>query len=162
MDAYILDASSASIKGETQIKGYKDNIEILSFAHGVSQQITNDQSNTKRTSGKPNHRDFTVTKYVDLSSCKLIDFCNQAKPIPKLKFTICQNSGGSVEKIFEYEMTDALVSSISTGGGGGGKATESVTFNYTKMSWTYHVQKSDVAEAGSAAATWNLATNGAQ
>lgn len=160
MDSFILDASSASIKGECLIKGYKDQIEVLSFSHGVAQQVTTDQSNTKRTSGKPTHQDFTISKYVDLASCKLVDFCNQAKPIPKLKLIICQNSAGAVEKIFEYEMTDALVSSVSTGGGGG-KPTETVTFNYTKMSWTYHVQKSDVGEAGSAAATWNLATNAA-
>lgn len=161
MDVLILDASSANINGESQVTDYKNKIEVLSYTHGVSQQITGDQSNTKRTSGKPNHQDFTITKYQDLSSCKLIDFCNQAKPIPTLKFIIGQNSNGKVEKIFEYDMTNALVSTICTGGGGGGKPTETVTFNYTKISWTYHVQKSEIGEAGSTAATWNLATNAA-
>ncbi|MEZ5351817.1 MAG: type VI secretion system tube protein Hcp [Bryobacteraceae bacterium] len=158
MDVLILDASSANINGECQLTDYKNNIEILSYSHGVSQPITGDQSNTKRTSGKPDHQDFTITKFQDLSSCKLIDFCNQAKPIPTLKFTIGQNSNGKVEKIFVYEMTNALVSAVQTSGGGG-KPTETVTFNYTKMSWTYNVQKSNVGEAGNASATWNLATN---
>lgn len=160
MDVLILDASSASIHGESQMGDYKNQIEVISYSHGVAQQITSDQSNTKRTSGKPDHMDFTITKFQDLSSCKLIDFCNQAKPIPTLKFIIGQNSNGKVEKIFEYEMTNALVSAVRTTGGGG-KPTEMVTFNYTKMSWTYNQQKSNVAEAGKASATWNLATNSA-
>lgn len=161
MDVLILDASSASIKGESQLTGYADMIEVLSYSHGMAQQITGDQSNTKRTSGKPDHQDFTITKYVDLSTCKLIDFCNKAKAIPTLKFTICQNSDEKVEKIFEYEMENALVSSLSTAGGGADKAVETITFNYSKISWSYHVQKTQVSEAGSMSASWNLATNAA-
>jgi len=161
MDVIILDTSSASINGECQLTDYTNMIELLSYSHGVAQQITGDQSNTKRTSGKPNHQDFTVTKYQDMSSCKLIDFCNQAKPIPTINITIGQNDNGHVTKIFTYVLTNALVSSISVGGGGGGKPQETVTFNYTAISWTYNQQKSDVSDAGNLAATWNLATNAA-
>ena len=161
MDVLILDCSSASIGGECQLTDYNNMIELLSYSHGVAQQITGDQSNTKRTSGKPNHQDFTVTKYVDLSTPKLVDYCNQAKPIPTVKVTVGQNDNGKVTKVFTYELTNALVSSISVGGGGGGKPQETVTLNYTKISWTYNQQKSDVTDAGNAAATWNLATNSA-
>ena len=159
MDVLILDCSSAKIDGECQLSDYDKMIELLSYSHGVAQQITGDQSNTKRTSGKPNHQDFTVTKYQDLSSCKLIDFCNQAKPIPTVKVTIGQNDNGKVTKLFVYELTNALVSSISVGGGGGGKPQETVTFNYTKITWTYAAQKSDVSDSGNDSAVWNLATN---
>jgi type VI secretion system secreted protein Hcp len=159
MDVLILDCSSANISGESQLTDYAGMIELLSYSHGVAQQITGDQSNTKRTSGKPNHQDFTVTKYQDLSSCQLIDYCNQAKAIPTVKVTIGQNDAGHVTKIFVYELSNALVSSISVGGGGGGKPQETVTFNYTKINWTYAAQKSDVTDAGNASATWNLATN---
>lgn len=159
MDVLICDCSSASISGECQLTDYSNMIELLSYSHGVAQQITGDQSNTKRTSGKPNHQDFTVTKYQDLSSCQLVDFCNQAKPIPTVKVTIGQNDNGKVTKIFIYELTNALVSSVSVGGGGGGKPQETVTFNYTAISWTYAAQQSNVTDAGNASATWNLATN---
>jgi type VI secretion system secreted protein Hcp len=159
MDVLIMDCSSAKISGESQLTDYIGMIELLSYSHGVAQQITGDQSNTKRTSGKPNHQDFTVTKYQDLASAMLIDFCNQAKPIPTVKITVGQNDNGKVTKIFIYEMTNALVSSISVGGGGGGKPQETVTLNYTKITWTYAAQKSDVSDAGNASATWNLATN---
>jgi type VI secretion system secreted protein Hcp len=159
MDVLILDCSSASIAGESQLADYIGMIEILSFSHGVAQQITGDQSNTKRTSGKPNHQDFTVTKYLDLATPKLINFCNLATPIPTVNVTVGQNDNGKVTKLFVYTLTNALVSSISIGGGGGGKPQETVTFNYTAISWTYVQQLSAVSDAGNAAATWNLATN---
>lgn len=159
MDVLILDLSSASINGECQLADYNNMIELLSFSHGVAQQITGDQSNTKRTSGKPNHQDFTVTKYHDLSSCQLINYCNQAKNIPTAKIVVGQNDNGKVTKILIYELTNALISSVSVGGGGGGKPQETVTFNYTKISWTYAAQKSDVTDAGNVSAEWNLTTN---
>ncbi|MCX6598760.1 MAG: type VI secretion system tube protein Hcp [Acidobacteria bacterium] len=161
MDVLILDLGDA-IKGECQLTDFKDKIELLSYSHGIAQQITGDQSNTKRTSGKPNHQDFTVTKYLDLATTSLIDFCNQAKPIAKATITIGQNDNGTVDKYVVYELINALISSVSIGGGGGGKPQETVTFNYTGITWTYKVQKSDVSDAGNASAKWNLATNKAE
>jgi type VI secretion system secreted protein Hcp len=157
MDVIIIDCGD--IAGECSLTDYIGKIELLSFSHGVAQQITGDQSNTKRTSGKPNHQDFTCTKYLDMASAKLIDYCNQAKPIPTVTITIGQNDNGHVTKIWVYVLTNALISSVSIGGGGGGKPQETVTFNYTAISWTYAQQKGDVSDAGNLAATWNLATN---
>jgi len=158
VDVLIMDLGS-KIKGECQLADYTDKVELLSYSHGVAQQITGDQSNTKRTSGKPNHQDFTVTKYQDLSSCPLINYCNSATVIPTVDIFIGQNEAGKVSVIFQYTLTNALVSSISVGGGGGGKPQETVTFNYTKINWVYKVQKSDVSESGQDSAVWNLATN---
>jgi type VI secretion system secreted protein Hcp len=159
MDALLLDLTGSKIDGESLIKGYEKNIECLSFSHGVAQQITGDQSNTKRTSGKPNHQDFTFTKFMDLASPVIIDFVNQAKNIPTAKFTIGQNEAGKIDAIMLITMTNVLISSYSVGGGGGGKPQETMTFNYTKIEWDYKAQKSDVSEAGTSKATWNLANN---
>lgn len=161
MDVLILDCGS-DIEGECLLDGYAKKIELLSFSHGVAQQITGDQSNTKRTSGKPNHQDFTVTKYVDLSSCSLIDYCNQAKPIPSVKVVVGQNDNGKVTAVLTYTMTNALISSASIGGGGGGKPQETLTFNYTKIQWDYKAQLSDVSDAGNKSAKWSLETNKAE
>jgi type VI secretion system secreted protein Hcp len=159
MDVLILDLSSAGIKGECMLTDYNGMIELLSYSHGVGQQISGDQSNTKRTSGKPSHQDFTVTKYVDLASCQLIDYCNQAKPISTAKILVGQNDNGKVTVTMVYELTNALVSSVSVGGGGGGKPQETVTFNYTKISWKYVAQGANATDASATSAKWNLATN---
>ena len=160
-DLIIMDCGD-KIKGESTQDGYKDKIELLSYSHGVAQQITGDPSNQKRTSGKPNHQDFTVTKYVDLSSCNLIHYCNSATVIPTVKIIIAQNEDGKTNPILTYELSNSLVSSVSVGGGGGGKPTETVTLNYSKISWTYKQQKAKGEVSGNDSAKWSLETNKAE
>lgn len=161
MDSIIVDCGD-KVKGESTQDNYKDKIEALSYSHGVAQQITGDQSNQKRTSGKPNHQDFTITKFIDLASCVLIGYCNSATPIPVIKVFVLQNEEGKTNAIMTYEMHNALVSSISVGGGGGGKPQETVTFNYTKITWTYKPQKPAGDVNGQDAAKWSLETNKAE
>lgn len=160
MDVLILDCGT--INGESQLTDYASKIEILSFSHGVAQQITGDQSNQKRTSGKPNHQDLTITKYTDLASCGLIDACNQAKLLPTVKLTVGQNDAGKVIPYLVYTLTNALISSVSVGGGGGGKPQETVTFNYVKIQWDYKQQAGDISTPGVNSAIWNLSTNATQ
>jgi len=144
MDVLILDCGD-SIKGECSLTNYVGKIELLSYSLGVARQITGDQSNAKRTSGKPNHQDFTVTKYQDLASCNLINNCNTATTIPTVTITVGQNDNGNVTPTWVYVLTNALISSISVGGGGSGKPLETVTFNYTAISWTYKQQAATVS-----------------
>jgi type VI secretion system secreted protein Hcp len=159
MDALLLNIIDAGIKGESIVDSFKDCIECLSYSHGVAQQITGDQSNTKRTSGKPNHQDFTITKYMDLASTKMIDFCNQAKNIKSMIFTIGQMDSGKVIPQMTITMENVLISSGSVGGGGGGKPQETYTFNYTKITWKYEQQKSDSEKGGNDSAIYDLSTN---
>jgi len=161
MDSLIMDCGD-KIKGESTLDGYKDKIELLSYSHGVAQQITGDQSNQKRTSGKPNHQDFTVTKYADLATCSLINYCNAATAIPSVKVYVLQNEEGKVNPILTYELSNVIVSSVSVGGGGGGKPQETVTMNYSKIAWTYKPQKSEGDVNGQDSAKWSLETNKAE
>ena len=48
MDAIFLKIDP--IKGDSNVDGYVDQIEIMSFSHNVAMQVTNDVSNTNRTS----------------------------------------------------------------------------------------------------------------
>jgi len=155
-DVLILDL--AAINGESILEGYKDKIEIFSFSHSVSQAIIAEPSNTKRTSGRPNHGNLTITKKFDLATCKLIDYCNQAKVIPTLKLTVAQENAGVIQVYIVYDCKDVLVSSISIGGGGG-VPTETVTFDYAKITWTYTKQATAVSPAGNDSCIWDLTTN---
>jgi type VI secretion system secreted protein Hcp len=145
MEIIILDLSSASISGECQLEGYKGMIELLSYSHSGAGQITGEKSNAARTSGSPGHQNFTVTKYLDLASVQLIDFCNQGKNIPTATITVGQNDGGKVTRLVVYTLTNALIDSVSVGGGGGGKPLETVIFNYTAISWTVIGGQQDAA-----------------
>jgi type VI secretion system secreted protein Hcp len=161
MDFIILDAGS-DIKGECTIDGYKDKISILSFSHGIAQQITSDASNQKRTSGKPNHQDLTVSKFYDLSSINFIQQCNAATPLKLVKLIVAQNEDGKVNEIIHIDMSDVIISSISVGGGGGGVPQETMTLNYSKITWTYKPQAVTGDAKGKNEAKWSLSTNKAE
>src|ERR1044071_2824776 len=98
MDTIILDCGD-KIKGECSIDGYTDKINLLSYSHGVAMQITGDVANQKRTSGRPNHQDFTVTKFLDGASCQMIEACNTATALPVITVIAGQNEAGKMNPI---------------------------------------------------------------
>lgn len=148
-----------SIKGDSDVDGHKTEIELLSFSHGVSQTVTGDVSNTQRTSGRPNHQDMVVTKYVDKSSPTLNQNCCEAKNLGEMTITVTRNDQGKTLDFLIYKIKDVVISSVSTGGGGGGKPVETLSLNYSHISWTVVVQKKEGGKEGEVVGKWNLATN---
>ena len=95
MDVILMKMDPA-IPGTSTMDKFAQQIELLSFSHGVAMQITGDVSNTERTSGKPNHQDFTVTKYLDQSSPKLNEACCKGDNFPSVEVMIGRNDKGAV------------------------------------------------------------------
>lgn len=159
MSVLILDCGS--IPGESTIKGFEGKIEVYSFSHGVSQAITADSTNAKRTTGKANFQDLSVMKTFDLASPGLIEHCTRGTVLPTVKLTMCRSVSGAITPFLVYTLTNVLVSSVSESASSGGddRPTESVTFNYSAISWAYTSQTSAGGAGPSASTTWNLATN---
>jgi len=125
------------IPGESTDEKHKDWIEILSFSHGVSQMGAGDRSTGGGASGgRCSHQDFSIVKSLDKASPTLDLFCCDGTHIKNVVVELCR-AAGSKEKYMEYKMEDVMISSVSVGGGGGGLPTESVTFNYGKLTWNY-------------------------
>ncbi len=161
MDAIILDLG-ADIKGECMLEGYIDKIEVMSYSHNVAMQVTNDVSNSERTSGKPHIGEFTATKFVDASTPLLNQYCCAGKDIPEVKITIGRNASddsGKIVPFIVYTLTNALLSNVSVSGGSGGKPVETLSLNFTKIKWELTTQKDSGDKEGTAASTWDLAAN---
>jgi len=82
MDAIILDLG-ADIKGECMLEGYPDKIEVMSYSHNVAMQVTNDVSNSERTSGKPHVGEMSLTKFLDQSTPTLNEYCCAGKRVER-------------------------------------------------------------------------------
>jgi type VI secretion system secreted protein Hcp len=147
------------VAGESTLTDYAGKMELLSFSHGVAMQITGDLSNTERTSGKPNHQDMTVTKYLDKASPLLAQGCCQGTGYKQVDIIIGRNDSGKVIEMMRYTMKNVLISSISVGGGGGDKPVETVTLNYNDIAWKFTSQHGEVGKDGVVNGTWNLAKN---
>lgn len=146
------------INGESKITGHTNEIEVVSFSHGVSQPIQWKQSNTGRTVGRADHQDFTITKHIDLATPTLNEACCQGKQLGTITVTLTRVDGAQVLDYMKYTLEKPLISSISISGGGD-LPVETVTFNYSKITWTYNSQKAETGKEGQNEKIWNLETN---
>jgi len=158
MDVLIMDMGE-KVRGESSLPDYQGKIELLSFSHGVAMQITGDISSSERTSGKPNHQDMTVTKYLDATSPILNQACCEGVSFPQVDIIVGRNDGGKVIQLIRYTMNNVLISSVSVGGGGGGGPVETLTLNYNRITWTFYPQKSLAGRKEVVEGRWDLAKN---
>jgi type VI secretion system secreted protein Hcp len=147
------------IKGTSTLDKFAGQIELLSFSHGVAMQITGDISNTERTSGKPNHQDFTIRKYLDQASPILNEACCKGDTFKTAVITVGRNDKGAVLPLIVYTLKNVILSSISIGGGGGDKPVETVTMNYNHITWVFDSQKGEGGREGQVKTAWDLAKN---
>lgn len=155
----ILMKMDPDIPGTSTLDKFAKQIELLSFSHGVAMQITGDVSNTERTSGKPNHQDFTITKYLDKSSPKFNEACCKGDNFKSVIVTVGRNDKGAVIPLIEYTLKNVVLSSVSIGGGGGDKPVETVTLNYNHITWDFDSQKAEGGKEGQVKTVWDLAKN---
>jgi type VI secretion system secreted protein Hcp len=150
------------IKGESTDSAHKDWIEILSWAHAISQPASATANSAGGgTSGRCKHEDFVITKYVDLASPKLYETCCNGKHISKVVIELMRASGGSAVKYMAIEMDQVVISKVAPGGGSSDDLpTETVSFNYGIIKWTYTQQKrADGSKGGNVTGGWDSVAN---
>lgn len=130
-----------SIKGESVSEKHRDWIELQSFSWGVSNTHTVGGGST----GKVSLQDFHFSMKVDKASPKLMLACATNERLPSLTFAIARAdaTGGGGGDYYVITLSDVLVSSYQSAGSSppaGATAepvTASLSFNYSKIEWTY-------------------------
>jgi type VI secretion system secreted protein Hcp len=149
------------IKGESTDDKHKDWIEVLNFSHGLSLPQSSPIDTSGRASARADFSPLTVNKLVDKASVDLHLYCAQGKQIAKLDLELCREAGEK-KCYLKYEMEDVLVSSVHITGGDSERATESVTFVYGTISWTYTATNIDGTEEKIGPKKWSLQLNKAE
>jgi type VI secretion system secreted protein Hcp len=157
------------IKGESQDKSHKDEMDVQSFSWGMAQQGTAVKGGGMGA-GKVAVSDLHITKQVDAASPKLLDACATGKHIGSAQLT-CRKAGGSAIEYWTIKLTDVLISSIHqqpAASGGSANAGNSpllpdevITINYSAYEANYKGQQKDGTAAGAVTSKFNVKTNSA-
>lgn len=164
MQNMFLKIDGPPVDGECEDRDHKGWIEILSYSHGVAMPTGHSQSSAgARTTGRCDHQDFTISKYMDKATPVLNLACSAGQHYKTVTVELFRatTDGGSPVKYMEYIMTEVILSSISTGASSSDIPMETISFNYATIKWTYTPQKKG-APAGKDSnipTGWSLVTN---
>ena len=148
------------IKGESQDKAHKEEIELLAWSWGLSQSGTMHMG-TGGGAGKVSVQDLSFTKYSDKASPPIMAACTKGTHIDKALLTVRKAGGDNPLEYYKITLEGVLVSSYSTGGSGGEERfTENVTLNFEKFHVEYQPQNAKGAKEGGVVETkWNIPAN---
>ncbi|MEM5299673.1 Hcp family type VI secretion system effector [Paraburkholderia sp. BR13439] len=148
------------IKGESQDKTHKEEIEVLAWSWGLSQSGTMHMG-TGGGAGKVSVQDLSFTKYSDKASPPIMAACTKGTHIDKALLTVRKAGGDNPLEYYKITLEGVLVSSYSTGGSGGEERfTENVTLNFEKFHVEYQPQNAKGAkEGGVVEVKWNIPGN---
>jgi len=140
-----------SIKGEADVVGFEDQIEVVGISWGVNQSGGR-PSQAGKESSRPSVRDLVIYKYVDAATPILWADCCTAKIIPKARLTFRKAGGPDAVDFFKIDLKDVIVSDVQTDNlPGEHRMIEAVSLNFAEFEMEYSPQAQD----GSAGATIN-------
>jgi type VI secretion system secreted protein Hcp len=146
------------IKGESKKDGHETEIDVTSWAFGMS------QSGTWHTGGGGgggivNMQDITLTKLIDASSCDLMAYCSKGDHIPAGSLTVYKVGGANLD-YYKIDLEKVIISSVQTAGtAGGDNVIETVSLNFAVVKIKYKEQADDGSSKAEYEMGFNVETN---
>ena len=146
------------VKGESQIEGKSDWIDIMSYSLGASNP-SSVSTGMGSGAGKVSISSLSVQKVIDKSSPILFLKCCTGKHFAKAKLAVREAGDKPLEYVV-MNFEQVYVDNISWGGAaGGGKPTESIAFSFAKITIDYYPQKADGTLGEKVPAGWDVQKN---
>lgn len=137
-----------SIDGMSQVDGFTNQIQVLSFAWGMT-QTTNFATSQGGGAGKVNVQDLNFMHSVDKASPKLMLACSTGQHIKEAILTCRKVDGSSGVDFLKITLTDVLVSSVQPQGSNGDDTPmESVSLAFGAYKVEYQEQDNKGAKKG--------------
>jgi len=148
-----------TLKGESVVKGFEDQMQILSWGWGMTQTGTT-HSAQGGGAGKVDVQDLQVTKYIDAASPTLALACAKGTHFDTAVLTM-RKAGGTALEYVTLTLTDVLVTSYSCSEAGGEDMLKDIfSLNFGKFKYSYQPQDNKGAKkGGSIDATYDIAKN---
>ncbi len=135
------------IEGESKRSEHENEIVISSFSWGVSRSAFRN-SGGQRESGLPEVQSISVSKDYDASSPYLALACIKGKNLGEVVMTLRKDAGDDFIDYLTITLTNTLVESYQTGGGGGGNPVDSLSFSFDSIKMKYLQDADDLTKGG--------------
>lgn len=147
------------IKGEAQVAGHENWINVDSFQLGVGRAISQAGGGGDRDTSNPSFSEATFSRGTDKASPELFmqAVCGKSLGVAHIHFLQTGGADKKEQVYLKYELSDAIVSSYSISSGGD-RPSESFSLNFTKISKQYDAFSGGKVTTGTAK-KWDLAKN---
>lgn len=147
-----------ALKGESEDSKYGGWIDVLAWSFGVSQSATM-HGGGGGGGGKANVENLNITKYIDSCTTNLFANCFSGKHFPDAHL-IVRKAGDEPLEYMKIDMTEVIISNISTGGSGGeDRLTENISLNFKTVKIIYTEQDGAGAGKGAMEIGYDIAKN---
>ena len=148
------------IKGNSEVDGFKEQIDVLSWSWGATNTRTMGVGSAA-SAGSSDTMPLMLTKRVDKATPNLMNQCQSAKPIPEAVLSITKQIDEKATTYLEIKLTNVFVNSFSVSGDGEGSAEahESFGLSFEACEYTFTGQNADGTAAASSPKTWNIHKN---
>lgn len=136
MSEILLDISDPKIPGDSTIKGFEGQTNVLSLSFGSTAAAEFNSSSSGGTFGGSNVQEILLTKYVDASTPKLFALCANGGHIKRCKITMLRSGKAGFVPYLIYELEDTLVTSMDISASDE-RPVENLSLSFTKISINY-------------------------
>jgi type VI secretion system secreted protein Hcp len=148
------------IQGESRDKGHKDEIEVLSWTWGLSNQVASPSPGGGAGAGKAKFQDISFTHLVDKASPNLMLSCASGKHYPEARLTVRRSDPTMPQEFLLIKLQEVLVTSVQSSVTRGPEGLmEQVTLNFARVDFEYKAQKPDGTLEPGVHFNWDLKLN---
>ena len=148
------------IQGESRDKHHKDEIEVLSWSWGLSNQVMAPSAGGGAGAGKVKFQDISFTHLVDKASPNLMLSCASGKHIQEARLTVRRSDPTTPQEFLLIKLQGVMVTGVQSSATRGPEGLmEQVTLNFAKVDFEYKAQKPDGSLDAGVHFNWDLKLN---
>ena len=146
------------VKGESQVKGFEEQIQVLAWSWGMQQTGTT-HLGAGGGAGRVSVNDLSFTHYVDAATPRLIGACCTGKHY-EAGTLVVRKAGGDPFPYLTIKLNDLHITSVSLGSSAGEeRQTENVTLNFASFELSYQPQDDKGAKGEAITVTYDIRRN---
>jgi type VI secretion system secreted protein Hcp len=147
-----------SVLGDVQEPGHTNWINLKVVTWTMSRPVTNPAgSSAGRVLSAPQVAELNITKDEDVATIPLLQAAFEGSPV-SAQIDFCSTGSGQLQVYYTISMENALITSLSQSAADG-RPVESLTINFTQISFAGTQMDADGTAASPASYGWSLSSN---